>query len=106
MCNWGPGIDRHPARLHAATGGAQRTPAVDLRGVARERLIDSGFWFMLFRTIYVPNATPRGPALLYDGLLPALTDMPGRTTPLKPGTIAGLPACSLLLCGCQCCCCC
>ena len=44
LCNWGPGIERHPARLHAATGGVQRTPAMDMRGVARERLIDTGFW--------------------------------------------------------------
>ena len=76
VCNWGPGIDRHPARLHPATGGTQRTPSLDLKGVERERLIDSGFWLLVFRMLYLPQSTPRGPALLYDGLLPALTDMP------------------------------
>ena len=76
VCNWGPGIDRHPVRLHASTGGAQRTPCLDLRGVPRERLIDSGFWFVLFRMVFLPQAMPRGPPLLYDTLLPALTDMP------------------------------
>ena len=76
VCNWGPGIDRHPARLHAATGSAQRTPAIDLRCVPRERIIDSSFWFVLLRMIFLPASAPRGPPLLYDTLLPALTDMP------------------------------
>ena len=76
LCNWVQGIDRHPARLHAATGGVQRTPAVDLRAVPRERLIDTGFWFVLYRMAFLTQSQPRGPALLYDTLLPALTDMP------------------------------
>ena len=42
----------------------------------RDRLIDSGFWFVLFRMLFLQGSTPRGPALLYDTLLPALTDMP------------------------------
>ena len=53
VCNWGQGIDRHPAKLNPATGGVQRTPAVDLRGVARERLVDTGFWFILYRMLFV-----------------------------------------------------
>ena len=121
VCNWGQGIDRHPAKLNPATGGVQRTPAVDLRGVARERLVDTGFWFILYRMLFVkevrvsrqlhtprhltptltltlhslsthtlslspsppfliiPQSSPRGPKLLYDHLLPALTDMPVMT---------------------------
>lgn len=32
--------------------------------------------FVLFRMVFLPSAAPRGSPLLYDTLLPALTDMP------------------------------
>ena len=32
--------------------------------------------FVLYRMLFLPKSTPRGPALLYDTLLPALTDTP------------------------------
>jgi len=76
IVNWGHGLEWHPARLHPATGGVQRTPAIDLRGVPRERLTDSGFWFVLYRMLFIQHATPTGPSLLYDTLLPALVDQP------------------------------
>jgi hypothetical protein len=76
IVNWGHGLEWHPARLHPATGGVQRTPAIDLRGVPRERLTDSGFWFVMYRMLFIQHATPTGPSLLYDTLLPALVDQP------------------------------
>ena len=38
VCNWAEGLDRHPARLDAATGGTQRAASVPMSGVAREQV--------------------------------------------------------------------
>ena len=76
VCNCGDGADRHPSRLDGASGGVERATSLPLLDVRMEQVTDSGFWFLVFRGLFVASAKNAGPATFYDQLLPALTARP------------------------------
>ena len=74
----GAPLRRHPARRNSASGQLEYATSLVVRGVPRDRLADSAFWFLLLRQPY-GSPLPAGHAdgsLLYEVLLPALSDTP------------------------------
>ena len=81
LVNTGLGLEYHPCRADPRTGLLQRNLGVVLRKVPRERLADSGFWFLLYRRVFapregMPKSAGEAPAHVYGTLLPALNDQP------------------------------
>jgi len=82
-------LRRHPCRRNPASGHLEYSTSLTVRGVPRERLADSSFWFLLFRQPYgattSANSSNGETALLYDVLLPALNDTPLPASACQPG---------------------
>ena len=73
-----PDPDAHPNSTPTPTPELDPQPAVASK-VPRERLADSGFWFLLYRQMYAakPSSSPaEAAAQVYGTLLPALNDQP------------------------------
>jgi hypothetical protein len=75
VVNTGAGLEHHLQQVDPNTGHLYQNLAYTFRDIPAEKLIDGGFWFLLYRLLCFPSPTTNASAL-YGILLPWLTGVP------------------------------
>ena len=69
------GLNYHPGKAECTPPKMKRAMSIVCEDIPTERLLDSSFWFMLFKQLVYPSDN-NGPRELYEILLPYLNNRP------------------------------